>query len=125
MKLLHTTTTVLNTREFNKLSDKIIDAIYALNQDIQDLYDIHINYISNNWRIDFIPMQGNLPVINVDTYTDFNSAGDEILHITPQDLSELPNSIKFKGESASYDLCMNYVAIFEFILSLYDLEFEL
>ena len=41
MKLMHTTTTTLNTKEFNKLSDDIIDSLYALNPDIQDLYDIH------------------------------------------------------------------------------------
>ena len=44
MKLMHTTTTTLNTKEFNKLSDKIADSLYALNPDIQDLYDIHINF---------------------------------------------------------------------------------
>lgn len=67
MKVMRTTTTTLNTREFNKLSDKIIGSLYELNPDIQDLYDVHINYIGDDWRIDFIPLVDNIPVINVDT----------------------------------------------------------
>ena len=125
MKVMRTTTTTLNTREFNKLSDKIIGSLYGLNPDIQDLYDIHINYIGDDWRIDFIPLVDSIPVINVDTYTDYNDRDQEILRVSPQDLTDLPNMLKLKDDDGAYDLCMNYVNIFEFLLSLYDFEYVL
>ena len=123
MKLMHTTTTKLNTREFNKLSDKIIDSLFALDPEIQDIYDIHINYIDDSWQIDFIPFNGNMPVIKVSTYTDYDSKNREILKISPEDLTDLPSEVKFRDENRSYDMCMNYVTIFEFIMSLYDFEY--
>lgn len=125
MKLIRTTTTTLNTKEFNKVSDKIIDALYELNSNIQDLYDIHINFVEDNWRIDFLPIYNNLPVVKVDTYTDYDDEDNEILHILPSNLSDFPNTLKFKNEDNSYDLCMNYVSIFEFVLGLYDFEYSL
>lgn len=123
MKLMHTTTTKLNTREFNKLSDKIIDSLFALNPEIQDIYDIHINYIDDSWQIDFIPFNSNIPVIKVNTYTDYDSKNREILKISPEDLTDLPSEVKFRDENKSYDTCMDYVNIFEFIMSLYDFEY--
>jgi len=123
MKLMHTTTTTLNTKEFNKVSDNIIDALYELNSEIQDLYDIHINYIEDNWQIDFLPIHSNMPVIKVETYTEY-SGEQEILRVSPQSLTDLPEKLKFKDEDGSYSLCMNYVNIFEFIISLYDFEYK-
>jgi hypothetical protein len=125
MKLMHTTTTTLNTREFNKLSDRIIDSLYELNSEISDLYDIHINYIDAEWKIDFIPLINNIPVIKVETYTDYNDKNQEILRVTPKMLSEVSSELKFRDEDKSYDLCMNYVSVFEFILALYDFEYKL
>lgn len=125
MKLMHSTTTVLNTREFNKLSEKIIEALYDLNPELQDLYDIHINYIDDSWAIDFLPMNDNLPVINVDTYVDQDDRGNEILRITPAMLSDLPGRIKFTDENSASELCINYVALFDFLISLYDFEYKL
>ena len=125
MKLMHTSTTSLSTREFNKLSEKIIDSLYDLNSDIRDIYDIHINYIDDGWRIDFIPINAKFPVVKVDTYTEYNDDNDEILKITPKSLTELPEQLKLKDGDKSYDMCMNYVNIFEFILALYDFEYEL
>ena len=125
MKLMHTTTTELNTRNFNKLSDRIIESLYALNSDLQELYDIHINYIEDAWQIDFVPVVDNIPVIKVETYTDYNDQGHEILRITPHILSDMPRELTFRNEDKSYDLCMNYVTIFESILSLYDFAYRL
>ncbi len=122
---MHTTTTTLNTREFNQLSDKIADALYEINPDIQDLYDIHINYIDDEWVIDFLPVSNNLPVIKIDTYTDSDDNGREFLRIIPANLIDIPDKLGFKDEDRSYDLCMNYVAVFEFILALYDFEYRL
>jgi hypothetical protein len=124
MRLLHATTTTLNTKEFNKLTDKIIDALYDIDQDIRDLYDIHINFIEDTWQIDFVPVIDNIPVIKVDTYTEYDEE-DEILRIIPVNLTDIPGILKFKDEDKSYDLCVNYVAIFEFILGLYDFEYRL
>ena len=123
MKLMHTTTTTLNTKEFNKVSDSIIDTLYELNPEIQDLYDIHINFIEDNWQIDFLPLNDNIPVIKVETYVEYPN-DREVLRVSPKTLTELPNKLKFKDEDGSYSLCMNYVTIFEFIISLYDFEYK-
>lgn len=125
MKLMHATTTTLNTREFNKLSDKIANSLYELSSEARDLYDIHINYINEEWRIDFLPILDNIPVINVETYIDQRDNGTEILRLTPTLVTDLPGRLKLEDENNSYNLCMNYVAIFEFILSLYDFEYRL
>jgi len=107
------------------LSDDIIDSLYALNPDIQDIYDIHINYIEDNWQIDFLPAAENLPVIKVETYTEYSEDGEEVLRIAPKSLTELPETLKLRDEDKSYDLCMNFVALFEFVLALYDFEYKL
>lgn len=125
MKLMHTTTTTLNTKEFNKVSDKISDALYALNPDIQDLYDIHINYIDDSWHIDFIPTQSKIPALKVMGYVDYSGDNSEMLKIHPQDLTDFPKAIKLGTDTRAYDLCAYYVTIFEFILSLYDFEYKL
>ena len=124
MKLMHTTTTTLNTKEFNKVSERIIDALYALNTDLRDLYDIHVNYINDSWQIDFIPVDNLLPVLKVDTYTDNVPSGAEVLKITPANITDMPKSIKLKDDDKSYALCMNYAAVFDFVLSLYDFEYR-
>lgn len=125
MKLMHTTTTTLNTREFNKLSDRIIGSLYELNPEIQDLFDVHVNYIEDNWQIDFLPATANIPVIKVATYTEYSDDGDELLKIVPKSLEDFPEILKFKDEDKSYDLCMNYITVLEYILSLYDFEYKI
>lgn len=123
MKLLHTT--MLTTKEFNQLSEKIIDSFYKLNPDMQDLYDIHINFVDDEWVIDFLPLQNNLPVIKIDTYVEKDRNGGEVLKVIPASLTDMPDKLGFKDEDRSYDLCMNYVEIFEFVLALYDFEYKL
>lgn len=123
MKLLHTT--MLNTREFNELSDNIIDKFYDINPDIRELYDIHINYIEDSWVIDFLPIVDNIPAIKIDTYTEQDDNGREVLKVIPASLTDIPEMLKFKDSSKSYDLCMNYVVVFEFVLSLFDFEYRL
>lgn len=125
MKLLHSTTTMLNTKEFNKLIDKIADALYELSSDIQDIYDIHINYIADAWEIDFIPLVDNIPTIKVNSFVDQDDHGREVLRVIPINLSDLPGILKFKDSDKSYDLCVTYVVIFEFIIALYDFEYRL
>lgn len=121
---MHTTTTTLNTKEFNKVSDDIISALYSLSPEVQDLYDIHINYINNTWQIDFLPLGKNIPALKAEGYPEYDSKGSEILRINPQILSDFPEELDVSNNK-SYDLCMNYVAIFEFILSLYDFEYKM
>lgn len=125
MKILQTTTTELNTREFNKLSGEIIDSIYDLAPDIENLYDIHINYIQDAWRIDFVPLIDTIPIIKVDTITETSDSGSEILKILPGSLTDVPKTISLKQGSGTSDSCMNYITIFECILALYDFEFAL
>jgi hypothetical protein len=116
---------MLNTKEFNQLSNRIINSLYAIDPDIKDLYDIHINYIDDAWQVDFVPENDNIPVIKVDTYTEYDNNNQEILRIIPKNLTDLPEMLKFKDEDKSYDLCVNYVTVFEFILGLYDFEYRL
>lgn len=125
MKLLHSTTTMLSTKEFNKLTDKIADALYELSPDIQDIYDIHINYIADAWEIDFVPLVDNIPTIKVNSFADQDDHGREVLRVIPINLSDLPGILKFKDSDKSYDLCVTYVVIFEFIIALYDFEYRL
>ena len=126
MKLMHTTTTTLNTKEFNKVSDNIIRALYSLSPEIRELYDIHINYIEDGWQIDFLPTINDIPAIKAVGYTEYTNNGVETLRINPQVLSDFPTELNLKdNRNTSYDLCMNYVAVFEFILSLYDFEYKL
>jgi len=125
MKLMHTTTTTLNAKEFNKVSDDIADALYALNPDIRELYDIHINYIDSAWVLDFVPLIKGIPTIKINTQTDNTSDGSEVLRVIPINLTDLPSKLKLTDDDNSYNLCMNYVEIFEFILSLYDFEYKL
>lgn len=116
---------MLNTKEFNKLTDKIADALYELSPDIQDIYDIHINYIADAWEIDFIPLVDNIPTIKVNSFVDQDDHGREVLRVIPINLSDLPGILKFKDSDKSYDLCVTYVVIFEFIIALYDFEYRL
>ena len=125
MKLLHSTTTMLNTKEFNKLSDNIIDKLYDINPDIKDLYDIHINFIDDSWQIDFLSLVKGIPALKAEGYTEYTNRNIEVLKVNPQSLTDLPNSLKLVDSDRSYDLCMNYVVVFEFILGLYDFEYAL
>lgn len=124
MKVMHTTTTTLNTKEFNKVSDDIISALYSLSPEVQDFYDIHINYINEVWQIDFLPLVKNIPAIRADGYVEYTDNNVETLRVNPKVLSDFPKELNI-SENKSYDLCMNYVEIFEFILSLYDFEYKL
>lgn len=116
---------MLSTKEFNKLTDKIADALYELSSDIQDIYDIHINYIADAWEIDFVPLVDNIPTIKVNSFVDQDDHGREVLRVIPINLSDLPGILKFKDSDKSYDLCVTYVVIFEFIIALYDFEYRL
>ena len=124
MKVMHTTTTTLNTKEFNKVSDDIISALYSLSPEVQDFYDIHINYINEVWQIDFLHLVKNIPAIRADGYVEYTDNNVETLRVNPKVLSDFPKELNI-SENKSYDLCMNYVEIFEFILSLYDFEYKL
>ena len=124
MKLMHSTTTTLNTKEFNKVSDDIISALYDLSPEIKEVYDIHVNYINDSWQIDFVPVIDDVPVIKVESYVNQNDSGGEILRLTPGLLTDFPGRLKF-SDNDTYDLCVNYVTIFEFVLSLYDFEYRL
>ena len=123
MKLMHTTTVELNTREFNRLSDAIIDKLYRVSPEIEDMYDIHINFIEDAWHIDFVPYDDKTPLLKVDTHIEYNDAGREVLKISPTLLSEIPDKIRLKDNDTTFDLCMDYMGLFRFIAKLYDFEY--
>ena len=126
MKILQTTTHTLNDKEFNQLSEKIIGKLYSFSYDIKEYYDIHINYIDDSWRIDFIPIMKQLPVIKVDTEVKQHQNGKEYLKIIPVGLSEFPGNIKFNGPySKTEELCIAYINVFEYVADLYYFEFAL
>jgi len=108
------------------LSEEIIDKLYSFSFDIKDLYDIHINYVEDSWRIDFLPIMKQLPVIKVDTEVKQYLDGKEGLKINPTGLSDFPGNIKFKGQrSDTEDICTAYSTVFEYVLDLYHFEFML
>ena len=120
---MHTTTTTLNTKEFNKVSDDIIQTLYALSPDMQDLYDIHINYIEDSWQIDFLPQVENMPALKATGYISYENNGAEVLRVNPQELTDFPNALSLSDRDKSYDRCVNYYVLFDFIISLYDFEY--
>ena len=124
MKILHSTTTRLNNKEFKDVSGKILKEFYRITPEIKPLYDIHINYIDDAWRIDFLPMKNKLPVIAVDTYTEQDDRGGEVLKVTPVGLTDIPNKIKFSRENTT-EVCKNYMVVMQFILSLPEFEYIL
>lgn len=125
MKIQKSKITELNTREFNELSEDIADSLYRQVSEIRDLYDIHINYIDDAWQIDFVPIQQNFPVIKVDTYIEYDDSNNELLMLTPTTIDDFPDILKLKNEAAVYNTCSDYIALFEFIMSLYAFEYRL
>lgn len=126
MKILQTKTTTLNSKEFSQVSDKIIDALYRLVPDISDLYDIHINFIDDAWRIDFLPLdRDDLPVLNIDTHTEHNGSGIEFLKIVPVSLTDIPGKIKFKKSEDVIRICDDYITIMTFIQELQEFKYRL
>ena len=125
MKLMHTTTVELNTREFNRLSSRIIDSLYDVSPEIVDLYDIHINFIEDTWQVDFVPYDDHTPLLKVTAHTEYDDTGKEVLKITPTLLSELPSKIKLHDNDSTFDLCMDYMGLFRFIAKLPDWEYRL
>ena len=123
MRILHATTTNLSQREFNNLSDKIIDALYGLTPNVRGLYDIHLNYIKDSWVIDFLPIMDYIPVIKVQTSTIQDDNGGEVLKVTPANLTDIPGILKFKGDPT--DLCNDYIYVFEIVLALQNFEYRL
>lgn len=122
---MHSTTTTLNTKEFNKVSDDIISALYDLSPEIKEVYDIHVNYINDSWQIDFVPIIDDVPVIKIETYVRQDDDGGEFLTLVPSLLADFPGRLRFDDNRDAYDLCMHYVSIFDYIITLYDFEYAL
>lgn len=107
------------------MSEDIIDALYELSPEIEDIYDIHINFINDNWKIDFLPFDTQFPVLSVNTYTENDDSGKEILRISPKNLVDVPVKLVLGKEDNAENLCLGYITLFEFILMLYDFEYVL
>ena len=125
MKLVKTIPNNLSDREFEELTSKIIDAMYEIDSEVRDLYDIHINMISEEWQIDFVPTDADVPVIKVDAYTSYDDRNREVLQITPKMLDKFPEYLKV----SNYDDCLEIVnklsVVGDFVLALHDFEYIL
>lgn len=125
MKLVKTIPNNLSDREFEELTSKIIDAMYEIDSEVRDLYDIHINMISEEWQIDFVPTDDDVPVIKVDAYTSYDDRNREVLQIAPKMLDKFPEYLKI----SNYDECLEIVnklsVVGDFVLALHDFEYIL
>lgn len=125
MKLVKTVTNDLSDREFEELTSRIIEAIYAVDPETRDLYDIHINMIAEEWNVEFVPTDDDIPVIKVDAFTSYDDQNREVLQITPKMLDKFPEYLKV----SNYDDCLDIVSklsiIGDFVIALHDFEYIL
>ena len=122
VKLLHSVNNELTDRDFDKLTHRVENAIYRLDPEIEDIYEIHIDMINDEWHIEFVPISKKTPVLKVNTYTSFNDDNKEVLHITPDGLIKFPDNLKFDDYEDALDAITPYNVISDFILGLYDFE---
>lgn len=125
MKLVKTISNNLSDREFEELTSKIIDAMYEIDSEVRDLYDIHINMISEEWQIDFVPTDDDVPVIKVDAYTSYDDRNREVLQITPKMLDKFPEYLKISNYDECFEIVNKLSVVGDFVLALHDFEYIL
>ena len=109
----------------SKVEDQILDAIYQYgSDDIKECYEIHVNLVNGSWIIDCEPLVNDVPVIKLVAFTS-KSGNKEKLKINPKKLAKFPQAISFSNYNTCIDLANRYMSIMDFIISLYDFEFEL
>ena len=64
VKLLHSVNNELTDRDFDKLTHRVENAIYRLDPEIEDIYEIHIDMINDDWHIEFVIHRIVLRVVN-------------------------------------------------------------
>lgn len=125
MKLIHSTANTLSDREFTELGDSIISAMYDIDPDIRDLFEIHINMVNDEWQVDFVPIDDDIPVIKVDAYTSYDDRNREILLVTPRKLDKFPDMLSIQNYDDSIDIANKFAIIGDYVTSLYDFEYRL
>lgn len=125
MKLLHTIPTDLPEKEFDILSHSIQDAIMDIDPDISDIYSVHIDIISGEWHIEFVPKSNRTPVIKVDAYTVYDDNNNEILKISPTDAIKFAEKQHFNDYNDAVQFVSELHIILDFLLELYEFEYKL
>lgn len=125
MKILHSAIRDLSDREFDTLSDKISNSLYDLDSEIREIYKIHIDFIDNVWYVEFVPKDNRTPVIKVNTYTTYDADNRELLRFTPADIIKFPEHIKLDNYDDALNISNKISTIFNFLIELYDFEFQL
>lgn len=120
MKILHTGNLNISNQ---KVLSSITKSIYAVADGIESIYSIHVNYVNDSWIIDFTPKASNLPALKVSGYITEGGRG-EVLRINPESLSNFPSTLSFKNYDSCSDICNKYITLLDFIVSLFDYEFE-
>lgn len=125
MKVITTTTTELSDHDFNVLTKKIANAIYDIEPEIADVYEIYINIVNDEWVVNFSPKSATVPVLKVDTYTVYDPHNREHLEIQPIKLEKFPNVLNI----STYDKCMDVseflVTLSNFVIGLSDFSYIL
>lgn len=125
MKLVKTVANKLSDREFEDLTSKIIATLYDLESGIKGIYDIHINIVSEEWQVDFIPLDSNIPVLKVNAYTTYADDDQEVLRVVPTELTKFSTTVGFKDYSTALSYVAKISIISDFVLALYDYEYVL
>ena len=121
MKILHN-----ETPDYSDIDilDGIVKSIYAINENINEYYNIHVNFVNNFYIIACEPLKAIFPIIKLSTYIS-KSGDNETLHINPKSISKFPSSLNFSNYDKCLDIVNSYIDIMDFILALYDYEYEL
>ena len=120
MKISHTHSRNLSSKETLDLSKAISNSLYEIDPKIGSIYDIHVNLVDGDWFIDFIS-SNKYPQLKVNAYTTTKS-GRTILEIDSINLTNVPKTITFDDDAENLN---TYIMILEYISELYDYEFEL
>ena len=125
MKLLHAKTNTLSDKEFDNLCDNIIDAIYDIEPDIRDLFEIHINMVNDDWVVDFVPLDDTIPILKVSAYTAYDDRNREVLQIAPERLDKFPEFVNVSNYSSAIDVANKLSIVGDFMTSLFDFSYKL
>lgn len=123
MKIIKSTTVELSEQEFSKLSDRISDALYDIEPEIKNLYDVHIDYILDNWHVEFVPTDVSIPVLKVSAYTAYTD-NREFLYIKPESITKFLSQYNISDYSDAIDFANNLSILSDFILGLHDFSYQ-